>query len=611
MEHERNEDPVSAESEAVDKKLQRILRTADELLGERRDAEAAREYARALRLDPGLVGALRGLAILAQRAGRLEEALRYLQRAIQVAPALAGLRADFGRMLALGERHAEADAEFTRALQLAPRDPALWEFYAAALIAAQRKRDAVEALLRAVALAPEGVSARKRLAELMLDGGQPAVAAEHWRVLLARDPRNETYWIGLTRALWEGGNTEAGLKAYEEAVRLLPESADLAVTRGLALQDQGDRALAAAELERALRLRPGWEFPLASLLQMQKGEAGAERVAEAERLLEDAGRPAPARALLAFGLGKVYDSRKDYAAAFAAWTRANGFQRELHGPLMRERMLNRTRRLREVFTPELFRKAAAWGLPDERPVFIVGMHRSGTTLVEQIIAAHPQADGCGELPDLWRIAKGLSAEIGTLTAWPESVGALTPAMTQVAARHYLEVLDRRARRPGAQRITDKAPANFFYLGLAALLFPRAHVVWCRRDPRDVCLSVFSENFAVQQTFATRLEDIAFYYHEQERLMRHWQQVLPLPITTVNYEELVADFEPNVRRLLDGLGLPFAPECLAFHEQERAVLTPSRWQVRQPLYANSVGRWKHYEPWLGPLFEALREREAAP
>ena len=169
----------------------------------------------------------------------------------------------------------------------------------------------------------------------------------------------------------------------------------------------------------------------------------------------------------------------------------------------------------------------------------------------------------------------------------------------------------RRARAGAQRITDKAPANFFYLGLVALLFPKARVVWCRRDPRDVGVSIFSENFAVQQTCATRLEDIAFYYHEQERLMRYWQQALPLPIATVNYEELVADFEPNVRRLLDTLGLPFAPECLAFHEKERAVLTPSRWQVRQPLYASSVGRWKRYEPWLGPLLQALAEGETAP
>jgi tetratricopeptide (TPR) repeat protein len=602
---------VPLETAGVNKKAERVLRTADELLGERRDAEAAREYARALRLNPRLTGALRGLALVAQRAGRLEEALQHLQHAIRIAPALVGLRADYGRMLALGGRHDEADAEFTRALQLAPRDPGLWELYAAALVAAQRKGEAVEALLRALTLAPDGVIARKRVAELLLEGGQPHAAAEHWRVLLARDPHNEKYWLGLTRALWEGGDTEAGLKAYEDAARLVPESPDLAMTRALALQDQGDRALAEAELERALRLRPGWEYPLASLLQMQKGDADAARVAEAERLLEDAGRPMPARVLLAFGLGKAYDSRKDYAAAFAAWTRANGFQRELHGPLVRERLLERTRRLREVFTPELFRKHASWGSADERPVFIVGMYRSGTTLVEQIIAAHPQAYGCGELPDLARIAKALAQEIGTLTAWPESASALTPAMTRMAAQHYLDVLDRRTRRPAALRITDKAPGNFFYLGLAALLFPKARVVWCRRDPRDVCLSIFSENFAVEQTFATRLEDIAFYYHEQERLMRHWQQVLPLPITTVNYEELVADFEPNVRRLLEALGLPFAPECLAFHQQQRAVLTPSRWQVRQPLYASSVGRWKRYEPWLGPLLQALAEGGAAP
>jgi hypothetical protein len=333
-------------------------------------------------------------------------------------------------------------------------------------------------------------------------------------------------------------------------------------------------------------------------------------VAEAERRLGDATVPASSRALLAFGLGKVYESRKQYEQAFAAWVQANALRRELQEPMSRERLLDRGRRLRTVFTPERFAAAAAWGSADERPVFIVGMPRSGTTLVEQIISAHPLAAGCGELPDLARIARGLSGAIGTMTGWPESATALTAPVGQAAARHYLDILERRAA-PGARRITDKAPANFFYLGLVAMLFPKAHVVWCRRDPRDVAVSIYSENFAVQQTYATRLEDIAFYYHEQERLMRHWQDVLPLPIATVNYEELVADFEPGVRRLIDALGLPFAPECLAFHQQERAVLTPSRWQVRQPLYGSSVGRWKRYEPWLGPLFQALAEAPPQP
>lgn len=601
---------VSSESTAVDKKAERILRTAGELLAERRDGEAAREFSRALRLNPRLPGALRGLGVVAQRAGRLDEALQHLQRAVQLAPGVAGLHADLGRMLALAARHAEADAEFTRALGLAPRDADIWDLYAVALVAAQRRGDALAALLRVLELAPERVGTRERAAQLLLEVGQPEVASGHWRWLLERDGRNEKYWLGLTQALWDSGRTDEGLRSYAQAAGMLPQSADIAMTRGLAVQDQGDRDLALAEFERALALRPGWEYPLGTLLEMQKDAAGPEHIAEAERGLQDDSRPAAARALLAFGLGKVYESRKQYEAAFAAWTRGNELRRELQGPMSRERLLGRGRRLRAVFTAERFRAGAGWGVPDERPVFIVGMPRSGTSLVEQIIAAHPQADGCGELPDLARIARGLSGAIGTLTAWPESAAALNPAVAQSAARHYLDVIGRRARA-GALRVTDKAPANFFYLGLAAQLFPKARVVWCRRDPRDVSVSIFSENFAVQQTYATRLEDIALYYHEQERLMRYWQQVLPLPIEVVDYEALVADFEPGVRRLLNALGLPFAPECLAFHQAQRAVLTPSRWQVRQPLYASSVGRWKRYEPWLGPLLQALAEGEAAP
>src|SRR5690606_23283490 len=300
------------------------------------------------------------------------------------------------------------------------------------------------------------------------------------------------------------------------------------------------------------------------------------------------------RALLGYALGKIQDSRGMHAAAMASWHDANAARRRTNGEYDTLRAEATVRRLMEVFDAGFFAGPRANGSDDERPVFVVGMPRSGTTLTEQIVAMHSRAHGCGELPDLPLLVKALGAR------WPDIATKLEQGFLEREAARYLQAASRNAAAD-VLRLVDKSPLNYFNLGLAALLFPRARVVWCRRDPRDIAISIYSENFALDARFATGLEAIAHSISLQTRLMRHWQSVLPLPIHELRYEALVESPEAEARSLVDFLGLDWEPACLEFHRSKRTVQTPSRWQVREPIHRRSSGRWQRHADSL-PAFD---------
>ena len=232
------------------------------------------------------------------------------------------------------------------------------------------------------------------------------------------------------------------------------------------------------------------------------------------------------------------------------------------------------------------------------------MPRSGTTLVEQIIASHPQVFGAGELRHIRAMVAGLPAGLQTDTAYPECVTMLDERLARSLAEDYLKKL--RVMGGNAQRVSDKMPANFFYLGLIALMFPNARVIHCRRDPLDVCLSIYFHQFARGHNYAYDLTDLAVYYRQYRRLMQHWHAALPLEICDIQYEELVADQEVVSRRLIDYCDLPWDDRCLEYYKNKRPVQTASNWQVRQPIYTDSIQRWKNYEKHLDELKEMLAE-----
>jgi hypothetical protein len=324
-------------------------------------------------------------------------------------------------------------------------------------------------------------------------------------------------------------------------------------------------------------------------------------------VLRRPGLPPGDAVVLHFGLANLRQRAGDYDAAFDHFRQGNAIRRGLFektgtafDPAAHRRRIDW---LIRTFTPEYFRQVEGVGVGDESPVFIVGMPRSGTTLVEQILSQHPQVFGAGELRDIDRLAEELTGPIMAAGGDGAALARLARQKGQDLAQRHLQRLIQLGG--GAVRVLDKMPINFLHLGLIATLFPRARVLHCRRDPLDTCVSCYCQYFHALN-FTWDLADLGNYYRQYERLMAHWQTTLPLRLLDVSYEELVNNQEAVSRRLVDFCGLDWDERCLAFYESRRPVHTQSTLQVRRPMYASSVGRWKRYEKHLQPLQDALTD-----
>jgi hypothetical protein len=337
-------------------------------------------------------------------------------------------------------------------------------------------------------------------------------------------------------------------------------------------------------------LQPEWVDPLGAAIALARGSAPEEQVRKAEMLLDSGRLPDRQYAFLHHALGKHSDIAGDYQKAAAHWQAANLSRRMQDGGFERDAFAELIDATIVTFTADLIASFHAAALPDARPMFVLGMPRSGTTLVEQILAAHPSVHGCGELTGIVDIPVRIGMR------WPQDAARTDSRWLREQAQHYLDTAARSVTAD-VLRLVDKQPYNFLHVGLIAMLFADARVVWCRRDPRDIALSIYSESFSPLSTYATDLDDIAFLIAQQERLMRHWQSVSPLPIIEMQYETMVCETETQIRRLIEFADLPWDPRCLDFHNSGRSVQTFSRWQVRQPMHQRSIGRWRNYPQWF--------------
>jgi hypothetical protein len=330
--------------------------------------------------------------------------------------------------------------------------------------------------------------------------------------------------------------------------------------------------------------------------------------ADAEQLAAELNRPVPEplRAGVHFGLAQVADARGDYSQAADHLNLANAMTRaffDARGQAYNPgKFSTEISQLMDVFGADFFAQTRGYGVEDERPVFVVGMPRSGTTLVEQILASHPQVFGAGERRFAYQSLVRLAKEPGPLGGLVAGLGRPTPEAVRGSADWHLGEL-RRLDGGRATRVVDKMPENFMLLGWLAVVFPKARFIHCRRDVRDVALSCWMTNFS-HIRWANDLEHIAGRVQDYRRVMDHWRAVLPVPILEMDYEQLVADQEGESRKLVDWLGLNWDPACLEFYRSERLVKTASVTQVRQPMYSKSVGRWRHYEDALRPFLRAL-------
>ena len=530
-------------------------------------AAATAVYRRLLSEEPDNSQALHYLGLAQLQQGRPDEADSLLSRSVALEPGNANAWSDLGTARVKAERPQDALAPFSRALELDPEHRDALNNMARALRLLSRFDRARELLERLVALEPGRAGPLRVLADVQTKTGDVSGAIETFQEALALDSEDPRIRLGLGDACESAGRFRQARQQYLAILRREPES----------------------------------PLALARLLQLREGEVSTDLVETARRLARDPATPEDGRIRLDIALGYHADRAGDYRQAFAHLRRGYDAQAR-RDPFDSDGYSRAIDRIIDILDDTFYREAADSGLESERPVFVVGMPRSGTTLTEQILASHPRVAAGGEMSMLLKVSYQIGEFSRSGKPYPEGLRTTGRIALRRMGRRYLEQLDKVS--PSADRVTDKLPFNFMHLGVIALLFPGAKVVHCRRHPLDNCLSCYFTSFADQIRFANRLDTLGRYFLDYHRLMAHWQRVLPIEILDLPYERLVDDTEGQVRRLLAHCGLEWDDACLAFYNTERGVRTPSRWQVRQPIYRGSVDRWHNYAEELAPLRDLL-------
>ena len=536
-----------------------------------RAADAEASYRKALALDRGHVEGWNNLAALLLQENQRAEAVACAHEAIRLAPGYVKAQVNLAAALVSLGRHAEALRIAETAIAL-DRDS-----YAAHLLAAQchealdSPERALEALRRCREISPDNPDARIRFAAVLMVTHRHDECMQLLDELLADQPGHPGVWHYKGLASIQMGQVEEGERCLRKAAELDPELPDPWVE---------------------LPTLPGFDPEGDGLAQVRErlGALGASTATGIE-----------VRAKALFALGRIDEARAEHVVAFEHYKRANDMM-AAQRPFDAADHVACIDAVIEVFDAEFFAERAGWGASSDLPVFVVGMARSGTTLTEQILASHSAVHGAGELMAVSDMALDIAQRIGPRERYPVGVKNLSRDDAGRLARRHLEHLADLGG--GAARVIDKLPANYLYLGLVALLFPRARVICMHRDPMDVCVSNYLQWFSTGHRHTLDLGSLALVYRQHERLMSHWRAVLPLEMFDNSYEDLVASQEARSRDLVDFLGLPWEEQCLHFYETRRTVRTASRLQVRKPIYASSVERWRKYGPGLEPLREAL-------
>jgi tetratricopeptide (TPR) repeat protein len=572
-----------------------------------------------------------GEALLA--LGRAEEAIEPLQKALTLNPAFEAAQFKLGKALISLGREKDAEQVFEAFMRQAPHRQRLAEaaelhrngeyqeaeqvyreilkqdpdnisamrLLALLAVKLEHFRDAVVLLKQVVKLAPDFHDARLDLghAQVELHELEDAVATMETAIRL--DPSSYAARIGLANALARSSKTADALAAYEAAIASRPEIAGSYLGLGNVLKTLGRQSDAIAAYRKGIDIRPGFAEVYWSLSNLKTFRFTDDEIAAMTELLARPELSDGDAVHLSFALGKASEDARDYDAAFAYYERGNRLRRaqESYDPVHTEDI---GERIREVFSPERLANARSKGFADVQPIFITGLPRSGSTLLEQILASHPMVEATHELPEGGRLIKFIDRRRAGRDRYPEAVVSMPDESLFELGKRYDD--ETRRYRSGAPFFIDKMPNNFANIGLLAMALPSARFIDARRHPLDTCLSCYKQLFARGQSFTYDMEELAYYCLEYRRMMDHWHAVLPDRVLTVQYEDVVADLQPQVERILAHCGLPWDDACLDFHNTERAIRTASSEQVRLPLYRDAVAYWKNFDKALIPLKEIL-------
>jgi tetratricopeptide (TPR) repeat protein len=558
-------------------------------------ASAVRCYRQALERRADDPQVLCNLANALRQVGELEEALACSRRAIALAPGLAMAHNNLGLLLAGRGQRAEAIMSYREALRLNPRYVEALNNLGNALREQGEVREAASAYRQAVQLDGSRADSHGNLGYTLLDLRRVADAAASFRNALALQPNNVPAHLGLAAALRVQGLADEAEASCQAALTAEPRSSAALSLLGELCADRGRFAEAHELFERAIAFDANFVSAYGSLAVHRRMKREDRAWLEGAQKLLGTPLALAEEIHLRYALGKYFDDVGEWDQAFSSYQAANELTKRYGARYERERLAGLVDRIISVCDAAFVREARPGACDSERPVFIIGMPRSGTSLAEQILASHPQVFGAGEVR-FWDEA------FGTLEARTGGVGhaaTLAGLARDYLARDYLARLG--AQAGAASRVTDKMPANFLYAGLIHAALPRARIIHMQRHPLDTCLSIYFQNFFNVSPYANDLDNIAHYFGEYLRVMAHWRRTLPASaLLEVPYEGLVADAESWTRRMLDFIDLPWDAKCLDFHHTDRVVITASRWQVRQQINASSVGRWRNYERYLAPL-----------
>jgi len=586
--------------------------------------------------QPNAAAAQYELGVALGLAGRGEEAVDALRRAVQLKPDIG----DAWRMLgdhltAVGDVEG-ADAAYANHVRSSIRDPRLLEPAAAlydgriavaeallrehlksfptdvaairmlAEVAGRlgRYADAEALLTRCLELAPGFAAARHNYALVLHREGKSAAALTEIEKLLVSEPRNPGYRALLGAILSRLGEYERSIDVYEQLLADYPRQHKVWLSYGHSLKTAGRTPQSVAAYRRGIELQPGFGEAYWSLANLKTFRFTTQDVAEMEAQIGAKELPDAERMQFHFALGKAYEDAGDAQRSFEHYLAGNRLRRATVG-YDPEDTSRHVRRSKQLLDREFFAARSGAGAPAADPIFVVGLPRSGSTLVEQILSSHSAVEGTMELPDLLAIARELGGDRGrgAISRYLELLPSLDATALRGLGERYLAQtrVHRKSTRPF---FIDKMPNNWAHVGLIHLILPNARIVDARRHPMSCGFSLFKQHFARGQNFSYDLADIGRYYRDYVELMAHFDEVLPGRVHRVIYEDMVDDTESAVRQLLAHCGLPFEERCLRFHENERAVRTASSEQVRRPIYRDSVEQWRHYETWLAPLAEAL-------
>ncbi|HUD97154.1 MAG TPA: sulfotransferase [Woeseiaceae bacterium] len=581
------------------------------LLTQNRLDEAREAYEKAVGLNPALVASWKALANLYELAGRKGDVRRPLEQA-QYLTALPEELLGVAGMIH-DNKLAKAERLCRHFLRKNPHHVEGLRLLAQIADRLDVSADAEFLLESCVELAPEHDAARQDYANHLLKMQNFGKAFEQCRTLIERQPENPVFRSLLASATAGIGKHEEAVAIFDDLLAKSPNQNTLYVMRGHAQKTIGDIDGAIASYRKAYEVRPDYGDAFWSLANTKTYRFAEEEIAHMKRFEAAPDTGQDDRIHLCFALGKALEDRREFEVSFEYYVRGNALKQETVQH-QATHLAIRTQAQIEVCTREFFEERNGVGSAAPDPIFIVGLPRAGSTLLEQILASHAQVDGTMELPNIIALAQRLRNsrflvdEDGT-PRYPTVLKTIDPDYFRRFGEQFIN--DTRVYRGDAPYFIDKNPNNFFHIGLIRLILPNAKVIDARRHPMACCFSGFKQLFGQGQEFSYGLEALGNYYRQYVELIDHWDAVLPGFVLRVQHEDVVDDLETQVRRILDFCKLPFEQACLEFHRTDRSVRTPSSEQVRQPIYRSGLEQWRNYEPWLTPLKSALKNQGQLP